>query len=266
MKSNPLLINKMLLETTMRTIMIRRGLLFACTVVLLMALICPAILTAQEKPKSDSTIVFQSPRPLGEKKEEEATMKNAWGLDIFVSDNGFGGGAFYRREFTEELFGFVSFGISEAKGDNEFEYVDYWGNSFVQGKVNRLIMIPVMAGVQYRLFKDEIADNFRPYINAGIGPTMIFASPYVDSVEVAAGLYVPSKVEFFSSLKYGQAHYTVGGFVGIGANFGFDKSSLLGVNLRYYVIPFPNGIESTEGQLKKQFGGFYITLNFGIVY
>jgi len=249
----------------MRTIKTNQGMLFSYAIALLIALSCPAILFAQEKPKSDSTIVFQSPRPL-EQKKDSSELKNAWGIDVFVSDNGFGGGAFYRREFTDEIFGFVSFGISEAKGDNEFEYVDYYGYTYIPGKKNRLIMIPVTAGVQYRLFKDEIVDNFRPYVNAGIGPTMIFASPYADKVEVAPGVYANRQVEFFSSLKRGQAHYTVGGFVGIGANFGSEKTNLLGVNLRYYIIPFPAGIESIEGQFKKQFGGFYISLNFGIVY
>jgi hypothetical protein len=232
---------------------------------MLAIVIFPLCQYAQEKTPPDSTIIFQSPRPL-ESKPDETELKNAWGVDIFVSDNGFGAGAFYRRQYTEDLFGFASFGISEAKGDNEFEYVDYYGNTYVAGKKNRLMMIPVTVGVQYRLFRDEIMDNFRPYINGGFGPTVLISSPYADIVEVEPGVFERHQVEYFSSLKRAQAHYTVGGFVGIGANFGFDRTSLAGVNLRYYYIPFPGGIESIEGQFKKQFGGFYIALNFGIVY
>jgi outer membrane protein W len=142
--------------------------------------------------------------------------------------------------------------------ENEVEYVDWYGQTFVPGKKNRFLLIPLHVGVQYRLFSEDIVDNFRPYLNAGFGPTLVLASPY--------------DKEFFNSLGYSQAHYTVGGYIGIGAFFGLDKESLSGVNIRYYFIPFRKGIDSLEdlrnGYLtkKKEFGGFFITLNFGSLF
>jgi hypothetical protein len=200
----------------------------------------------------DTPIVFASPRVETKLIVDSTAYKNAWGIDLFISDNGFGGGAFYRREFSDALFGFISLGISEGKGDSEFEYYDYYGNTYVRGKVNRVMMVPLLVGVQYRLFKDDIVDNFRPYVNGGVGPVMLYQAPF--------------DREFFNSLGYGKAHYTIGGYLGFGANFGWDKSNLFGVNFRYYFSPFPPGIEVMQDTFKKSFGGLFITLNFGFVY
>ncbi len=198
---------------------------------------------------------------------EQAPYLNAWGLDILISNDGFGLGTFYRRQFSENLFGFGSFSISESKEEREVERYDpYTGNNSVPGKLNRFLVLPLMVGVQYRLFSDEILDTFRPYVNGGAGPTMIFASPFTD-------LSTGQQVEFFKSLGRGKAHYTAGAFVGIGANFGSDKSNVFGVNFRYYfTYLFGEGLPSlfdSAGNIaghKKDFGGFFITLNVGMAY
>ena len=182
--------------------------------------------------------------------------RNALGLDILVSNSGFGLGVFYRRQYTDDLYGFGTFSISEAKDDREVERFDIFGRPFVQGKVNRFLLLPLIFGVQYRLFREDIADNFRPYLTAALGPTLVYSAP--------------DSLEFFNSLGHGQAHYTVGGYVGFGAFFGLEKSNLVGLNFRYYFVPLRKGIKSlqigTEEIHKKEFGGFFITLNVGTMY
>src|SRR3989304_2053044 len=126
----------------------------------------------------DTDIVFESPNKNFAPASKTSSLLDAWGLDILISNNGFGLGGFYRRQYTNELFGTVTFAISDAKDDNEIEYVTYYGQTIVPGKINRFLLIPLDVGVQYRLFADDIHDNFRPYINAAIGPTLVFASPY----------------------------------------------------------------------------------------
>ena len=178
---------------------------------------------------------------------------NAYGMDLLFGEGGFGLGGFYRNNLTNTLTFFTDLSISGAKDENEFEYVDYWGRTYTVGKKNRIFLIPLFAGLQNRLFANDLGDNFRPYINFAIGPTMVLTTPY--------------EREFFNSLKYAQANYTVGGYIGFGANFGLDQTHLAGINIRYYFIQFFNhGIESLEGKPKKSFGGFYITLNIGSMY
>ena len=208
---------------------------------------------AQEKSPADSATTFgtlqQSPadRPL------PGIPRNSWGIDLLVSTNGFGLGSFYRHEYSEELSGFVDFSISEAKDDDEKDFFDiYTGQRVTPGKVNRFLVMPLFVGLQKRLFKDDIMDNFRPYINAAVGPSMIYVFPNND--------------DYFVALGKGQLKYTAGGYVGIGAFFGDEHASLLGLNIRYYYLPYFSGLESLQGVNKTQFGGFFITMNFGSVW
>jgi hypothetical protein len=222
---------------------------------------------------TDSTLV-----ELQEHTAELAPLRNAWGLDILVSNDGFGLGTFYRREFTEDLFGFAMLSISESKDDREFEQYDpyyyYNGRTYVPGKLNRFLVMPLTLGIQRRLFREDIADNFRPFINAGAGPTMILSAPFAELSKSPTGLIQVNQIEFFKSLGRGQAHYTLSAFIGAGANFGSEKSNVFGVNFRYYFTyllgdGLPSLYNPATGELaarKKDFGGFFITLNVGMAY
>ncbi len=210
-------------------------------------------------------LIFSAHPVLSQGNDFGDDLRNAWGFDILVSDGGIGAGGFYWREFTPTIAGFINLSVSEAKDGREVEFFDPWtGQNFVPGKINRFLVIPLHLGAQYRLFKDQIMDNFRPFVSAGIGPSMIYATPYERS--------------FFNALGHGKAHYTVGGFVGAGAYIGSDPSNLVGINFRYYYVPYFSGINSMDASLyepggdldernyiqKKQFGGFYITFTFGM--
>ncbi len=222
---------------------------------------------AQEPTRPDTAIVFRPFKPALVTESLFERRLTAWGFDLLISENGFGLGGFYRREFTDDLAGTITFAISDVKDDGEVEYVNYYGQSYVPGKKNRLVMLPLMASVQYRLFRDDIVDNFRPYVTAGAGPTTLYVSPYTRSVNVTFGdgstIQQSEKIDFFESLKYGKAHTTLGGFIGAGAYFGRDRTNVMGLSLRYYLIPVSRGIEVMEGGFVKEFGGIYITLHFG---
>lgn len=238
---------------------------------LLFVLVAPTISLAQDYPRRDSSLVFTPSNPNLIQKSSYEPFRNAWGVDIMLSNNGFGAGGFLRHEFTDVLSGFVQLAISDVKDDAEVDFIDpYTGQSITPGKINRLLLIPVTFGMQYRLFKDDIVDNFRPYLSAGVGPSMIFVSPYsdpaIETLPDGSTLTYYNQIDFFSSLKRGQMKYTLGGFVGAGAYFGLEKGSLTGVSIRYYYVPYTPGIQSLQGISLKHFGGFYITLNFGSLY
>jgi hypothetical protein len=206
-------------------------------------------LQAQEKSRGDSAITFGSIQQAPKIQPLPMERTNSWGIDLLVSTNGFGLGTFYRHEYSDELSGFLDFSISEAKDDDQVDYIDIYGNTFSPGKVNRFLVLPLFLGLEKRLFKDDILDNFRPYINGAAGPAIIYVFPYDQ--------------EYFSALGKGQPKYTFGGYVGVGAFFGSEQSNILGLNLRYYYLPYFSGIESLQNTTKTQFGGFFITLNFG---
>jgi hypothetical protein len=190
---------------------------------------------------------------MAQEKPPEIFPPRSIGIDFMFSEGGFGFGSFYRYNLSQSLTFFTDISISEAKDQREVEYVDYWGQTFTPDKKNRIFLLPLNFGLQQRLLENDLTDNLRPYINFGIGPAMVVTTPY--------------EKEFFSSFSQAHAQYTIGGYIGIGANFGLDKSSLVGINLRYYEIRFfSNGVESLYGRYQKSLGGFYLTINFGIMY
>lgn len=231
------------------------------------------------RPASEMSFLFSIDTLVNQSSIEESTesLRNVWGLDVLISNDGFGFGTFYRREFSRTLSGFASFSISESKDEREVERFDpFTQTNFTPGKHSRFLVLPLMFGVQNRMFEDDITETFRPYINAAVGPTMIFATPFVQITEGSAGAEI-RQVEFFNSLGKGQPHYTIGGYIGVGANFGADRSSVFGVNFRYYfTYLFGDGLPSLytysreDGvqiiSRKKDFGGFFITLNVGMGY
>ena len=184
----------------------------------------------------------------------EVFPSNAWGMDIMVGDAGFGLGTFLRKQLDVKWTATADISISEAKDEREFEFYDYYLGTFVTAnKKNRIFQIPLNFGMQYRLFENEITDNLRPYLNAAVGPTLLITTPYSE--------------EFFNSFGKAQAKYALGGYIGFGANFGLDKSSLVGINVRYYYSQvLGDGVESLQGKVKKNIQGFFITLNLGLMY
>jgi hypothetical protein len=258
--------------------------LVMCSCVLLLGVLAISSSFAGDQSQRPSLLFSTDANRLGdstlapiETMSNQPSYRNAWGLDILISNDGFGLGTFYRREFTEDMFGFATFSISESKDEREFEQYSYYNpyQSVTPGKLQRFMVMPLMFGIQHRLFREDITDNFRPFVNAGAGPALILSAPFVEFTTSATGTIQSNQIEFFKSFGKAQAHYTAGAFIGFGANFGNEKSSVFGVNFRYYfTYLFGDGLpslfrERTAGEIlarKKDFGGFFITLNVGMAY
>jgi hypothetical protein len=216
----------------------------------------PSSPTGERSVPDDTLFIFQPARPLIDSTVSAANYEDALGIDVLFSNSGFGLGGFYNRVFSQKLSGFVNLAITGSRKRDEFErYIqneekpDEW-EFRVPDKVNRVYTLPLTLGLRYRLFDQVLVDNFRPYANVGIGPSLIVALPY--------------EYEFFSSFGHAETFLTAGGFVGVGADFGGNKP-MLGVNIRYYYIPFKTGVESTMGDPITEFGGLFLTMNIGFL-
>lgn len=212
------------------------------------------------KPE-DTLIVFTSPRPLLENDGVDKPATKAYGLDLIFSNSGWAFGGFYQTRLAEDLTGFVNLFFSPYRSTDEIENM-YLGNiPVVYGKVNRLFVVPLTVGLQYRLFSKGLSDSFRPFIGVGVGPSLIIQTPYI--TEGPNG--IPYYHEFFSSFGDATLHGRFGGFIGLGANFGaITKGNMIGVNMRYYVVPFGGtGLESMQGIPISNFGGLFLSLTIG---
>lgn len=202
----------------------------------------------------DTTFVFDSPRPLVDLSDVGKANLDAWGFDLLLSNNGFGGGFFYQRSVGKKSAVFADLYLSGARNSDEFDDWDYTlGEWRVPGKINRLFMFPLMFGGQHRLLDKTLTKTLMPFISTGVGPTLIVSTPY--------------KEEFFKSFKYADLYGRFGGFLGAGAYFGTRESSLSNVQIRYYYIPFGGeGLESIEDLPIKNFGGVFLSLSVGFKY
>lgn len=191
---------------------------------------------------------------LAPERPPEEFPDNAFGLDVIFSEGGIGFGTFYRHSLSKKITFFTDFSISESKDDQEVVRFDpFTLQPFTLFKKNRIFILPLNFGLQYRLFTNEIYDNLRPYINFGVGPTLV--------------LTTPNDKEFFKAFGDAQAKYAIGGYIGFGANFGIDKSSLVGLNFRYYYIHlFDEGVEGLFDKFRKNLGGIFLTINIGFMY
>ena len=179
---------------------------------------------------------------------------NSIGLDIMIGEGGFGLGGFYRYLYSNNITGFLDFSVYESKNEREIQRYDFWGYPLpIQGKKNRVFLLPLNFGIMYRLFYNDLTDNLRPFINVGVGPTLIITTPAIE--------------EFFNSFGKAKAHFGAGGYIGIGTNFGNNPNNLTGVSIRYYITQvFNGGIEQFQGDFKKSLQQVSLTINIGIMY
>ena len=199
-----------------------------------------------------SSLMLSQEKPQIKLKPEKESVTN-WSLNLMFSDNGFGLGGAKFFQMSKDVSLFTGLFFSGAKDNREFEQSDIFGNSIIPFKENRLFLIPVLnVGMHFRMFREDVTDNMRPYFNFGVSPTAIVYTPYDKS--------------FFSSFKYAKAKYTVGGFAGVGVDYVTNKSSSLSFNIRYYYISlFGDGVRSLSINEKKQFGGVYFVFSYNFM-
>jgi len=185
--------------------------------------------------------------------KEKPEPVNNWSFNLTFSDNGFGFGASKYFNLSKDFSLITGMFLSSAKDDREFEQSDIFGNSVTPFKQNRLFLLPVLnIGAQYRMFRKDVTDEMRPYINFGLSPSAVVYTPYSES--------------FLTSFKYARAKYTVGGYIGVGLDYLSSKKSALGFNVRYYYISlFGSGVKSLSTNEKKQFGGIYFVFSYNFL-
>ena len=224
----------------MKNISIAIGVLFICTTLVL---------------SQNSTLSLKNNNRLGAGFLTQKVREpyNNWSINVLFSDNGFGAGAQLFKQFSPNVSMFGGIFFSGAKDDREFEVYDIFGNSYIPNKVNRMFMIPINIGMQFRLFRADVTDDLRPHVNIGISPTAVIYTPYSES--------------FFPSFGHAQAKYTVGAFASVGVDYLTSKSSSLNMDVRYYYTQlFGQGIESLRSKEKKFFGGLYLVFSYNFMH
>lgn len=225
----------------MKTI-VRFGIISLIVATLAPRMMAQVAATPDPGVRQDSVIIFSTPRPLIETEEPLSERRNSWGFSASISDFGFGAGMYYKHLLARNLYAGVTVDVGGAKGSKEFA-------SESELKVNRIYVMPIIVNLQYRVLADVLSEGLRPYLTVGAGPSLVMATN--------------AQEDFFTSFGNAALTSTVGGYFGFGANFGLDPSANFGASLRYYIIPYDRGIESTRGRFLTDFNGVSLTVTYG---
>lgn len=204
--------------------------------------------------KVDSAFIYKPAQPFEIYNPDAKFINNSLCLDIIFCNSGFGVGTLFTHSFDKENLLFANFYISGTRNTDEIEYWDSNTNTWrVPNKVNRLFMAPITIGYSRLIFQNSIAGSFKPFLSAGIGPTLIVATPY--------------DKEWFSAWGYAQSYIRFNTYIGIGAYFSLIDNSVASANIRYYYIPFGGqGLESIRNLPIKDFGGLVLSLSIGYTF
>lgn len=191
------------------------------------------------------------------------------GLAVLLTNNGFGLGGYYSHELSASTSLLLDVSLGAGKDEQELKFFSRFGDGFIPSKHSYLLLMPVQIGLQHRLFRENIEDNFRPYLHVTGGPTVGWEYPYFrdrngnNQFDEELG---ERRYDIFSGFPKGDFRLGVGGTVALGAYFGLSRKVTQGVRFGYTFTYFTDGIQLLEPDVKDAqhlFGSPIISITFG---
>jgi|SRR5690606_13738967 len=170
------------------------------------------------------------------------------GGSLLLTNYGFGLGALYRGALGEATSLVAEFSIGSGKDEREQEFfVGFFGDTVVPYKRHRFLMAPLQVGVERRLFRAAIEDDFRPFVQVLAGPALGFQWPYFDDVN-GNGVRESEerKLGALAGIGDGSFRLGVGGTVALGAYFGASRRATQGLRIGYAGSYFFREVELLE--------------------
>lgn len=202
----------------------------------------------------------------------EASTRNPYGnglgLSILLTNNGFGLGGYYHRVLGPATSLMAEVSLGAGKDEQELKFFRF-GRSYIPNKANYLLMAPMQLGLSRRLFREQIEDNFRPYVQVIAGPTLGWAYPYFRD-ENENGKFDSGERTYdpIGAIPRGSLRLGTGGTIAIGAYFGESKRMTQGVRIGYTFTRFVEPVQLLEPDVQPAqhfFGTPSISLTFGRV-
>lgn len=207
---------------------------------------------------SDSTFIFESPRPLVQTDVTLKEYKIGYGADIFLTNVGFGFGGYYQNFLTRTSQIEVSLHFSSLRNSDEtiVRVVDPVDNTIeyvYKNKINRLYRMPVTVSYKRHILTKTLGSGFKPFLVGGLGGTLIMDIPYKNFEN-----------EFFEALNYPEFYIKPTVMGGVGLDFGMNSSKRMSVYLNYlYTPPGGDRIISIENLPIDNCGGIFLGIKLG---
>lgn len=180
--------------------------------------------------------------------------KAGFGFNFALNDFGFGAGGQFRLGLAPKTEAIINFKISGLKDPTEQTFVDFFGGRIIPEKYQRVITLPVYAGIKQRFFAEEISDNFRFFSSLSAGPVFALSYAYFDDLnengfrENDNRVYITVEPvnDIFQGWDNSESHWGFGGEFLIGVDFGENFANLASVQFGYTMNYFTNGIQMLE--------------------
>ncbi len=170
-------------------------------------------------------------------------------LVLTLTEYGLGAGAAVRGRLGNEWS--VTAGLSLGAGRDEREQSfggGVFGERETPNKRNSVFLLPLQIGLERRLFREQIEDNFRPFAALSVGPTLAYQWPYFDDVD-GDGRRDPETEPLTPGLDgigEGQARLGIGGTLSVGAAFGRSRSASPSIRFGVQGAYFPVEVDLLE--------------------
>ncbi|MEM8556617.1 MAG: hypothetical protein AAGG50_02130 [Bacteroidota bacterium] len=190
------------------------------------------------------------------------TYTTGAGLAVRLTNDGFGVGGVLRAGIGEATSLLVELSVNPGKDEREQQFfIGLFGETVVPLKRNYFAMAPLHVGVEHRLFRATIEDNFRPFFQLTGGPTFGYQWPYFDDVNNDGIRDDGEDLEgAFGAFGRGALRFGVGGTLAVGAYFGLGRRTTQGLRLGYHAAYFFEPVDLLEADPRvadpsKQFFG-----------
>lgn len=170
------------------------------------------------------------------------------GLAIHLTEFGFGLGGVLRARVGPSTSSLLEVSLGAGKDEREQQFfIGFFGDTVTPFKRNYVLLAPLRAGIEQRLFPNRIEDNFRPFVQFTLGPTAAYQWPYFDDVN-ENGLREANEERLgpFGGVGRGEFRLGAGGTLAIGAYFGTSRRSAQGVRFGYAGDYFFRDVELLE--------------------
>ena len=170
-------------------------------------------------------------------------------LTFQITEFGLGAGVASRMAVSDDVSAVaeISFGAGRDEREQQF-FVGFFGDSVVPFKRNYVLFVPFRLGVERRLFRRAIEDNFRPFVHASGGPTLALQWPYFDDADGDGQLDVgeEERLSTFAGLLDAEPRLGAGLTLAVGAAFGSSRRTAQSLRIGVAGDVFPGEIDLLE--------------------
>ena len=161
---------------------------------------------------------------------------------FLLTEYGLGVGLAGRTRLTDDLSVAVELAVGAGRDEREQEFFFDPFESEIPLKRHYVLLAPLHIGVEQRLFRRTVEDNFRPFLHASLGPTLGLQWPYFDDFDGDGrrDLETEETLGVFERLGDAEPRLGVGGTMAMGAAVGRGRTMLsfrFGVSANVFPVP-----------------------------